>query len=142
MKLSKLSDLRGLEIAKLVLENSDKIFNKWLDDESPFFLDMVEKELCGTNMIIKWDDFILWVEWKWRIFEWIQSSDYPPETQGFIMKMTEKFPEQFDNETVSNSDDFIKILVKLDVDKDTDETDFKTMIDKDDFKERYQEHKH
>ena len=105
--LSKLSDKDALHLAKLVLENSDNIFNSWLEQEPQFFIDFVSNELCGKNITgLKWDDIILRIEWKWTFFNWIDKQDdnlYNPEAKDYLRKLTMDMPLVFDGVTFEES---------------------------------------
>lgn len=90
--LSQLADKDALHLAKLVLENSDVVFNKLLEDEPQFFLDFVKNELCGQDITgLKWDDVIVRVEWKWKFYGWVDAQDqgdYTPEAKEHLRSLT------------------------------------------------------
>ena len=112
--LSKLADKDALHLAKLVLENSDAIFSKWLEDEPQFFLDFVKNELCGQDLAgLKWDDVIVRVEWKWKFHTWVDEqddADYAPEAKAHLKSMTASKPLEFDSETFERTKGEIQTL--------------------------------
>jgi len=146
--LSKLADKDALILAKLVLENSDAIFNKWLEDEPQFFMDFVKDELCGQDIAgLKWDDVIVRVEWKWKFYAWVNSAkdaDYTPEAKEYLRSMTTSKPLEFDGETFER---MLGLSGKAEIRTLKGMVGFNTLfnraIDKavaaDDFKERFRE---
>jgi len=141
--LSKLADKDALHLAKLVLENSDAIFNKWLEDEPQFFMDFVKHELCGQDITgLKWDDVIVRVEWKWKFCTWLDQqddADYTTEAKEHLRSMTVSQPLQFDGETLERTIAEIRTLKGM--------VGFNTLFQRavekavaaDDFKERFRE---
>jgi len=66
--LSKFTDLRALTIIKLSLENGDSGYLELVQENPEFFINMVETELLDKlNLGLKWDDFILLFEWKYKL---------------------------------------------------------------------------
>lgn len=141
--LSKLADKDALHLAKLVLENSDAIFNKWLEDEPQFFMDFVKNELCGQDITgLKWDDVIVRVEWKWKFHTWVNNqddADYTPEAREHLRGMMTARPLEFDGETFERIRAEIRTLKGM----VGFNTLFKRAVDKavaaGDFKERFRE---
>ena len=67
-----MSDLTALTVVKNALENGDEKFDNLLEENPWFFIDHVQNELCGKNIVgMKWDDLILKVEWKHRTVQYI-----------------------------------------------------------------------
>lgn len=141
--LSKLADRDALLLAKLVLENSDAVFNEWLEDEPQFFMDFVKHELCGQDITgLKWDDVIVRVEWKWKFYGWVDAqdaADYTPEAKEQLRRLTASKPLEFDGETFTRTIDRIRTLRGM--------VGFNTLFSRvaeqavaaDDFKERFRE---
>ena len=112
--LSKLADKDALHLAKLVLENSDAVFSKWLEDEPQFFMDFVEQELCGQDVRgRRWDDVIVRVEWKWKFYAWVDAQDdaeYTAEAKDHLRGLTASRPLEFDGETLEGTVGEIRTL--------------------------------
>ena len=127
-QLSKLSNLAALTVVSLALENGDAIFDNWLSEEHEFFNNFVKNEICEQNVNgMKWDDLILRVEWKWALYQDMQSSKFDQTIKNFVMKMSAEYPEQFNIQSI-NRLGTVPVI----------EADFVSMIiGEDDFKERY-----
>jgi len=127
-QLSKLSNLAALTVVSLALENGDAIFDNWLSEEHEFFNNFVKNEICEQNVNgMKWDDLILRVEWKWALYQDMQSSKFDQTIKNFVMKMSAEYPEQFNIQSI-NRLGTVPVI----------EADFVAMIIRDDdFKERY-----
>lgn len=112
--LSQLADQAALHLAKLVLENSDAVFSKWLEEEPQFFIDFVKQELCGHDVRgLRWDDVIVRVEWKWQFYTWVEAqddADYTAEAKEHLRACTARRPLEFDGATLEGTVGEIRTL--------------------------------
>ena len=117
-----------MTVVSLALENGDATFDNWVSEEHEFFNDFVKNEICDNYIIgMKWDDLILRVEWKWALYQAMQSSKFDQTIKNFVMKMSAEYPEEFDILSINRigtvpviEADFVSIVIK-----------------EDDFRERY-----
>ena len=103
-ELSKMSDLTALTVVKNALENGDEKFDNLLEENPWFFIDHVQNELCGKNIVgMKWDDLILKVEWKHRTVQYIDEEVKDEQRVKFLKQMAIECPEMFDDKIIDNS---------------------------------------
>jgi hypothetical protein len=129
IELTKVSDLAVLNICKGTLENGDPKFIEVLRDNTEAFMDIVQHELCGQNMLgMKWDDFILRFEWNIRLRDWIKlDTKFGENMKNFIIRMSRIHFCKFDEKTILNNDSQGAFNDKS----------FSKLIEEDNFKERY-----
>lgn len=73
--------------------------------------------------------------------EWVKTTDYSAETKDFILEMTAKYPQQFDNQTIAGNEKFTKLQYGLGVDAQKSADEFGKIIEASSFKHRYGEHR-
>lgn len=100
IELNKLSDYRVLMLVKETTENADEQFQEVLRSYTPIFIEIVTSELEGLpNLnLLKWDDLILWVEWKAEIKNYLKMNSV--QGSDTIEKLTKTHREQFDVKSI------------------------------------------
>ena len=76
-----LSNLNILKLVKEVIENADKKFQDWLEDNTEMFCQIIENDLLKSDQKIKslrWDDLIILSEWKKQVLDFVQDNRIEP----------------------------------------------------------------